>query len=116
MMQIVKVLGCVVIFILSACGPDQEDCEQLKQASYCEEGIIYWLDSCGNLGEIKKSCECGCLSEPLTGCKFCCVPDTCEYIHRECKVWPDGCGGYIDCGDCPCDMGCNLRGLCVNND
>ncbi len=117
MLKMLKMLGCATVFILSACGPDQEDCEQLKQASYCEEGVVYWLDSCGNLGEIKEQCECECLSEPLTGCKFRCVPTSdCAYIHRECKIWPDGCGGHIDCGDCQNDLVCDLRGRCVYDD
>ncbi len=122
MIRIAKTLLCMGIFSLSACGPDTENCEPRKQAVRCEERVTYWLDSCGNLGEIKEQCPCGCLVSPLSGCQFCCAPYTCEYIQRECGRWPDGCGdyidcggcgGYVDCGDCPDDSICNLHGQCI---
>jgi hypothetical protein len=29
-----------------------------------------------------------------------CTPADCATIGQSCAVWPDGCGGSIDCGDC----------------
>ncbi len=42
----------------------------------------------------------------------------CEDMNAECGPIPDGCGGSIDCGDCPDDLLCGMgddRGRCVDD-
>jgi hypothetical protein len=50
-----------------------------------------------------------------TACCPICHPATCESLGLECGAWPDGCGGEIQCGQCPlgdtpvCDAGTCVR-------
>jgi len=43
-----------------------------------------------------------------------CAPTDCGTLEYECGTWPDGCGGYLPCGDCSggdeCDSGTCVTG------
>ena len=59
----------------------------------CQDGNLYWVDSCGHTGELAVSCPCGCSGRD-------CRKGDCS--GRECG--DDGCGG--SCGECPDKMVC----------
>eukprot|EP01116_Phalansterium_solitarium_P017990 TRINITY_DN4594_c0_g1_i1.p1 TRINITY_DN4594_c0_g1~~TRINITY_DN4594_c0_g1_i1.p1 ORF type:complete len:621 (+),score=155.11 TRINITY_DN4594_c0_g1_i1:95-1957(+) len=43
-----------------------------------------------------------------------CVPNTCESLNASCGTRESGCGGTIDCGDCPRPPICNTSGSCAD--
>lgn len=44
----------------------------------CIDGVVYWLDSCGNVLDVKERCECGC-SNDFMECEEClCDPECAE--------------------------------------
>ena len=108
MKRLAVALACTIFLCLSAvgCGDGTEtDCVPFDK-TICREGVSYWLDSCGEQGDVADECDCGCNDE-YTGCAECgCVPD-CD--GKECGS--DGCDG-----DClpGCDAGeaCNADGQC----
>ncbi len=93
-----------------------EDCMP-NAGTVCADGVTYWVDSCGNLLEVKEQCECGCNADS-TGCKYPCECDP-DCAGKECG--PDGCGGVCPpgCGAgercdqstglCECDPNCGDR-------
>lgn len=70
------------------------------------QDVVYWMDSCGNQGDIAEVCDCGCNSD-YTGCEepCSCIPDC---SGRKCG--DDGCSG--SCGDCDSNEDC-VDGTCV---
>ncbi len=63
-------------------------------AKTCKDGDVFWLDSCGALGDLAQECgECGCTAGE-------CGEADCT--GRECG--PDGCGG--SCGECQAGWTC----------
>ncbi len=75
-------------------------------SKYCDEGVTYWMNSCGDLEELIEKCQCGCLPDH-SGCDpdCSCTPDC---LGKECG--DDGCGGTCPPG-CPAGEHCNL-GIC----
>lgn len=53
-----------LVFPIVACSG--EDCAP-RETTYCQEGITYWVDSCGEFEEIHQRCLIGCNSDH-TGC------------------------------------------------
>jgi hypothetical protein len=45
------------------------------------------------------------------GARATCAPTTCEQLGFECGPTSDGCGGLLECGDCPAGMGCGAGGV-----
>lgn len=93
----------VVAVVISGC-PADERCEP-RVDTFCTDGVTYWMDSCGNYGETKENCACGC-NVAHTDCGVCCTPQ-CE--NKCCGS--DGCGGT--CPDaCAAGQACNFQ-TCV---
>ncbi len=85
-----------------ACGSEVPATEcQAHDHIMCQEGVVYWVDSCDQQGDRIKDCECGC-DEFAKDCRGnCdCTPD-CD--GRECG--DDGCGA-------PCAPGCAADQSC----
>lgn len=127
------VVGLALVNLVGGCGTD---CEP-RMEIYCDADseLAYWVDSCGEIGEVKEDCPCGCLSD-RSGCDPCeclvdsdcaagkecdllthtcvttCVPYTCQGRGYDCGSWTDGCGGQITCGGCPTNFTCNSSGDC----
>lgn len=64
--------------------------------------------ACGNVCPGSKPCYNG----------NCCTPTTCAALGKTCGTWPDGCGGWLECGSCPqrqvCDEGvCQACDVCT---
>ncbi len=87
------------ILLCSWTGCDSgSDCTSRAQI-YCENGISYWVDSCGEIEAEKSICGCGC-----------------KLDHSECNPCDADCAGKC-CGDdgaggeCPntCGQDCNLQ-------
>ncbi len=73
----------------------------------CLQGVTYWVDSCGERGEVADSCVCGCADDGLACRTDCpCLP---QCTGKECG--PDGCGA--SCGDCTAPESCDADGQCV---
>ena len=73
----------------------------------CAEGAVYWVDSCGYLGDLRETCPCGCAAERATCGECPCVP-ACE--GRTCG--PDECGD--ECGPgCASNEICQTDGTCL---
>ncbi len=73
----------------------------------CAEGAVYWVDSCGHLGEVRETCPCGCAADRTTCGECPCVP-ACE--GRTCG--PDECGD--ECGPgCASNEICQADGTCL---
>jgi len=51
----------------------------------CDEGVVYWIDSCGNYQELIEECRCGCRAD-RSECKRC---DDCTCIQV--GICCDGC-------------------------
>ncbi|MBR9683002.1 hypothetical protein GOV03_00490 [Candidatus Woesearchaeota archaeon] len=54
-------------FAFAGCGTEDQNCTP-HAATYCQEGIVYWADSCGNIEKFKEQCD-----------------DDCNQIHDGCK-------------------------------
>mgnify|MGYP006287157837 FL=1 len=104
-MRIAAIALLLVTFLFIACsGTDDQECKP-NDHTICREGVIYWVDSCGNEGNKADECDCGCNSD-YSGCEEpCdCVP-ACD--GKECG--PNGCGGN-------CPPGCSAGEECADND
>lgn len=101
----------------------------------CEEGVAYWVDSCGTIQEVKEMCSCGCNASgsdcesctdlPCQSNADCPTGHVCDLNTQKCK--PQGCtqnadcpqGYYCDltinqCKQETCDPSCT--GKCCGND
>jgi hypothetical protein len=136
MLRSIVVIACGLSIACFAVGCGGEDCEP-RMEIYCDvdSDLAYWVDSCGEIGEVKDDCLCGCLSD-RSGCEPCeclsdndcgfneecdpstntciptCTPITCQSEGYDCGSWSDGCGGQIVCGNCPNNFNCNGSGGC----
>jgi len=96
------VLMLISLLAFGGCSGDEaEECTP-NHHTVCKEGVVYWVDSCGEQGDKAGDCECGCNAD-FTACKDpCdCIPDC---TNKECG--PDGCGGT-------CPPGCDSGYTCV---
>jgi hypothetical protein len=95
---------------LAGCG-GKESCTFDGQ-TFCSEGRVYNVDSCGNILEQVEVCQCNC-NDDHTACGDCpCKARTCVQMGIECGWAGDGCGGRISCGQCPTGKSCNTQGMC----
>lgn len=96
-------------------GQDGSGCTP-HAGTTCAEGVTYWLDSCGNIEEVKEMCGCGCNSAE-TDCDDCtdlpCQSNSdcpsgwvCDLNTGKCKQQP--CSSDQDC---PTGFKCN-SGVC----
>jgi len=69
--------------------------------TYCDEGVTYWVDGCGNLEDVMVHCQEGC-NAAHTGCKEGCTP---QCTGKCCG--DDGCGGF-------CTDNCSATGQVCN--
>ncbi len=114
--------------LTAGCGGTVSDCIP-RQSTDCEDGRVYWVDSCGERGEVKEVCPCGCDSND-TGCQTDCTDpcegvtcdkppdDTCQDATTK-RTWltPGACSG----GQCTyepldeiCEEGCQ-DGVCLGD-
>jgi len=97
----------VVLFF--GCG-NSKDCIPREYVS-CTDGVAYWMDSCGNAGEVKEECECGCRTDG-TDCKPCtCEPHATTGCYNGDVWWFDSCG-ELDELITHCENGCQ-DGACI---
>ncbi len=89
-------LGMLLTVLLGCDGGS--DCISQAQ-TYCENGVNYWVDSCGEFEDQESFCECGCTFDH-SGCSAC-SPNCTEKCCGD-----DGMGG-----ECPntCGQDCNLQ-------
>lgn len=110
-------------------SPQTGECTD-KVASQCLDGIVYWVDSCGRLGELRETCDCGCRDEQSCEPCECERNEDCAHLGRnhycnpftfECDCAPDcgirccgddGCGGECP-GACPPETRCGPDCICV---
>ena len=102
-----------------SCLDYEENCRP-NDSTVCREGVLYWVDNCGNEGDKAEDCECGC-NVDLSGCEQCGVKE-CE-SNSDCPVdyWCDRITWKcrpIDCvpnctGRCCGSDGCD--GVCPDN-
>ncbi len=71
-------------WILAGCGSAGEDCTPRAQ-TLCEEGILYWVDSCGNQEDVQEHCRCGC-REDRGDCAWC--TDLLSVLEFEGRILP----------------------------
>lgn len=91
----------VLGLFLAGCGPGQIVCES-RFGTYCDAGVTYWVDDCGNLEEVLENCPAGC-NALNTGCSgTSCTPDCTGQCCGD-----DGCGGV-------CPDSCSLTGQVCN--
>ncbi len=100
----------VLCFILAGCGTGRIVCESHID-TYCDDGVTYWVDECGNLEEVLRNCPAGC-NALNTGCLGTCTPRSCAQQGKECGDWDDGCGTQISCGGCEGGETCDASGQC----
>jgi predicted outer membrane repeat protein len=107
-------LFTVLIGTLAGCGGG-ESCT-FEGDTFCMEGQVYTMDSCGNYLEQKETCQCGCNAEH-TACANCGCIDTCQALGdsqcvngriRTCETGSDGCLHWSDYMACP-------RGRCLDS-
>lgn len=87
------------------CAPNANLICALDEAN--PNGAIFWVDSCGELQGISKTCGCGCTAD-AAGCEPCVCTPVCE--DRLCG--PDSCGGSCPPGCAPFES-CSQDGACV---
>lgn len=99
----------LVAWLVSGCGSNREECLPTTD-TVCQDGVIYLLDSCGEVVEEVSQCPCGC-ADDQSGCRSC---DDCPAgktdCHGECVDTtsdPDHCGG--------CDQACDPGEVCENS-
>jgi hypothetical protein len=108
-MRFMSVIPCVFLgLLLGACSGDSSCVPH--DSRYCQEGVTYWANSCGNLEEVIEQCQCGCLGDH-SGCDpdCTCTPDC---LGKECGddgcqgSCPPGCmaGEHCSQGICECDF------------
>ena len=91
-----------VLFLLQACSGG-DDCEPVSHSfTYCQDDILYWMDSCGDFEELLEACGCGC-TEDHAACQS---PCDCDEGLLDCGsgcIDPDS--DVAHCGGCnqPCD-------------
>jgi len=83
-------VGVLGLAFLAGCS--DENCVD-RAGTYCDEGVSYWTDSCGNVGEVKEECGCGCRLDH-TDCKEC--ECDCEEVGDCC----DGCWAVNEAEEC----------------
>ena len=70
-------LGMLFSCFSGGCSGTVSDCVP-NQSSECADDQVYWVDSCGNRGEVRELCACGC--EPdVSSCRLDCQ-DPCEAV------------------------------------
>ncbi len=92
-------MGCVPKSCQSAganCGPIGDGCGGVVQCGPCPPGL-----TCGGGGAASK-----CGVPPGPGC----TPKTCGQLGYDCGPAGDGCGGLLDCGQCPNGEACGTGG------
>lgn len=69
---------------------------------------------CTYTGTDRNNCgTCGTVCPGSKPCYkgTCCTPTTCSALGKTCGTWPDGCGGWLECGGCPAKQVCD-EGVC----
>ncbi len=104
---------------LSACSVYKtNDCKG-QDHTLCREGQVYWVDSCGEEGDLVDECDCGCdddLTACETDCPGCMRTADCQASHGRnyyCDLSTNTCVCAPQCiGRCCGDDGCG--GVCQN--
>ena len=75
-------------FLVHGCSGSGDNCTP-NNRTICKDGVVYWVDSCGNQGDKAGDCDCGCNAD-FTACK---TPCDCEPNCQGKECGPDGCDG-----------------------
>lgn len=89
-----------------ACGNNGEPCHLCQSGETCPDGTCVCASAVICSGS-------GCCASADDVCDLndqCCTPATCQ--AGQCGTTDDGCGGPLDCGDCPSGQICNNNGAC----
>ncbi|MBW2699556.1 MAG: hypothetical protein JRF33_01945 [Deltaproteobacteria bacterium] len=101
---LIWIFAATASLFMLACGDSAEECTP-NDRTVCKEGVVHWVDSCGNQGDKAGDCDCGCNTD-FSGCK------------TPCDCTPD-CAGKC-CGDNGCEGtcqdNCSLSGQTCNTD
>ena len=89
-------LMCAFVVLSSGCGNKGTDCVS-HDSTLCQEGVVYWVDSCGNNEALIEHCSCDGCTADQSDCKR---PDCANSVCGS-----DGCGGL-------CPPGCAANASC----
>lgn len=110
---IIMIAFSALTLAFSACGDNSKEektCEPSCEGRCCGE------DGCGDECPFNCSDSESCDLETCT-CEPICEPASCVQLEKECGSWDDGCGGEVDCGECPNEREeCSLEGLCISHE
>jgi hypothetical protein len=110
----------MVLTAISCCGLILTGCESTTNCTphagtYCEEGVNYWVDSCGEYEDVINQCTSGCKADH-SGCEgdaqSCELPTDCP-AGEGCRADVGLCGTCRDVNDCRSGETCNTNGLCL---
>jgi hypothetical protein len=103
LIRTVAVIGWVgPALLLAACGDgDGRSCLPLED-TYCQEGVVYRVNSCGELEEVLEHCHCGCSPDHTV-----CIADCGSFCDKD-----GNCENREDCWSCPEDCGCDDGLVC----
>ena len=114
-LTIIMVIGLVAF----GCGVE-ERCELRLGETFCDEGVSYYYDTCGNPAGVKQNCQCGCRPDHCQTCDGCF-----ERSRTVCQdggiYWADSCGHLgalveqCACGCAPDGLTCLACPGCVPN-
>jgi hypothetical protein len=123
--QAIGVLLSGILLVVVGCGDGQKCIPE--DHTTCQAEVVYWVDSCGQVGEQVEACECGCNQNSTLCMQGCCRTSQCAHLGpnyycdlptAECLCGPD-CSDYKCCGDdgcggtcpqeCPPWLGCDLE-------
>ncbi len=99
----------VAVSLAAACTDDPA-CEPYVDI-VCEDGLVFWIDGCGNAQDVEEVCAHGCAPSGAF-CQEACEPSTCAAAALVCGEHSDGCGGVLKCGECPDGQWCDAQGQC----
>jgi hypothetical protein len=133
-LKLLKIIldGLICLPLLAAGCGDKSNCEpEFKER--CVDGIVYWVDSCGKMGDLVRECQHGCNPNGIECLEISCTSSTecpdgtyCDIQEQTCKLGEcvpgcdeiccgnDGCGGSCP-EECPVDMQCNPQTCICEN-
>ncbi len=96
---------------LAGCSSDGKECIP-RELVYCQEGTSYWVDSCGEIGDVFKQCTQGC-NLSRSGCAEDDLGPACTTAAN----CPAGLGCHAEegmCGPCRVPGECRLGESCID--
>ncbi|MBW2699656.1 MAG: PKD domain-containing protein [Deltaproteobacteria bacterium] len=128
-------LGRLGSFLLFLCGPSLMGCQGTvsdcteRWSVVCEDDTVFWVDSCGNRGEVRELCSCGCDAlgtDCLADCEDLCEGVVCDDPQASICLDESTKRSWLSPGTCAeglciyesvdevCEEGCQA-GLCLGD-